>query len=80
MWPLAALAESGGVPTRKNVGRQAPGLVTALAGVLYHLLPDAAYLFGAAVVFAFAAYYWFSHRVGTWWLAEGGPGSEDNLP
>jgi len=55
------------------------GMIGAVSGIIWFLLPGAAYAFGASSLVALLLIGCFQHHITDWWFRDGGPGErEDN--
>lgn len=54
------------------------GMVGATGGIIWFLLPDAAYAFGVSALIAFVLGATFQVQLAHWWFRDGGPGAKDD--
>lgn len=54
------------------------GMVGATGGIIWFLVPEAAYAFGVSALVAFLLGSIFQVQLARWWFCEGGPGSKDD--
>jgi hypothetical protein len=54
------------------------GMIAAVSGILWFLLPEAAYAFGASCLLALLLIGCFQHHITAWWFRDGGPGGKED--
>lgn len=53
-------------------------MLGAMGGIIWFLLPDAAYTFGASAFIALILGGIFQVQLAGWWFRDGGPGVKDD--
>lgn len=54
------------------------GMIGATSGIVWFLLPEAAYAFGVSTLIAFSLGVIFQAQLARWWFLDGGPDTKDS--